>query len=182
MEFTEGKIKKERFYLEAQTLVAMGAATFVDVKGALLNYVRPNCNLSITLNSGIYGDQTVLELMCHLGSFKEQFEIPFPDYKKSTSFPSSKSKGKSWEKDPLKKPKTISTTSINNTINNCTCYKCGQLGHLSWDCKQPKANVCHLGHKESKDDEYTEEKEEGEKDSEKSKKAEQTGQGENPDF
>ncbi|KAJ9067372.1 hypothetical protein DSO57_1000281 [Entomophthora muscae] len=38
----------------------------------------------------------------------------------------------------------VATPPVNNTINNCTCYKCGQLGHLSWDFKQPKANVRHL--------------------------------------
>ncbi|KAJ9050557.1 hypothetical protein DSO57_1013359 [Entomophthora muscae] len=154
MEFTEEKIKKgeslmefsKRFYLEAQTLVSMGDATFVNVKGALLNYVRPNRELSIDLKSGIYGARTVLELMHHLGSFKEQF--------------------KTWNKDPLKKSTNVVKSSTNSTANNHTCYKCGQLGHLSQDCKQPKANVWHLGQEDSKEDEPVEkDQEEDEEDS-----------------
>ncbi|KAJ9066160.1 hypothetical protein DSO57_1012351 [Entomophthora muscae] len=178
IEFTEGNIKKgetlmeflEHFYLKAQTLVSMGAANFVDAKGTLLNYVHPNCKLFITLKSGVYVARKVPELMYFLGSFKEQFEVLFLDHKKPTSFPSSKSKGKSWEKDPLKKSTTVATPLSNNTKNNYTCYKCGQLGHISWDCKQPKANVCHLGHKEIKDGKHTEEEEERKEDSEDAKK------------
>ncbi|KAJ9073157.1 hypothetical protein DSO57_1019507 [Entomophthora muscae] len=178
MEFTEGKIKKgetlmeflERFYLEAQTLVSMGAATFVDVKEALLNYVHPNLKLLVALKSGIYGAQTVPELMHHLGSFKEQFKVPFPDYKKSASFPESEPKNKSWEKDPLKNPSTTNTSSTNNTFSNRTCSTCGKLGNLLWVCKQPKAIVCHLGHKESKDGKQTEEEEDTEEDGEEAKK------------
>ncbi|KAJ9055018.1 hypothetical protein DSO57_1008361 [Entomophthora muscae] len=96
MEFTEGKIKKgeilmdfsESFYLETQTLVSMGASTFVDVKGALLNYIRPNRELSIALKSGIYGARTVPELMHHLGSFKEQFEVEENSLTASSNQPS----------------------------------------------------------------------------------------------
>ncbi|KAJ9069425.1 hypothetical protein DSO57_1018653 [Entomophthora muscae] len=137
----------------------MGAATFVDVKEALLNYVHPNCKLSIALQSGIYGAQTVPELMRHLSSFKEQFDVPFPDYKKSTSFLTSEFKGKSLEKDPSKKTALSTMPSTSNSASNHTCYKCGQLGHLSQDYKLPKANFCHLGHKESKYDKHTEEEE-----------------------
>ncbi|KAJ9071163.1 hypothetical protein DSO57_1000168 [Entomophthora muscae] len=84
----------------------MGAATFVDVKGALLNYVRPNRELYIALKSGIYGARTVPKLMCNLDSFKEQFDITFPDYKKATTFNSTKFKGKTMEKDMSKKTAT----------------------------------------------------------------------------
>ncbi|KAJ9067749.1 hypothetical protein DSO57_1036052 [Entomophthora muscae] len=53
---------------------------------ALLNYVRPNRELYIARKSGIYGARTVPELMRHLGYFKEQFKIPFPDYKNAIMF------------------------------------------------------------------------------------------------
>ncbi|KAJ9088853.1 hypothetical protein DSO57_1018981 [Entomophthora muscae] len=108
--------------------------------------------LFIALKSGIYVARTVPELMCHLGSFKEQFKNPFLDYNKYTSFSSNKPKGKSWDRDSLKKSTTIAIPSINNTANSCTCYKCGQLVYISWDCKQPKANVRHLGQEDSKED------------------------------
>ncbi|KAJ9050752.1 hypothetical protein DSO57_1011440 [Entomophthora muscae] len=85
MEFTEGKINKgeslmyfsECFYLKAQTLVSMGAATFVEVNKALLNYVRPNRELSIILKSEIHGAQNVPELMRSLGSFKKSLRSHF---------------------------------------------------------------------------------------------------------
>ncbi|KAJ9080335.1 hypothetical protein DSO57_1026128 [Entomophthora muscae] len=112
----------------------------------------------------------VPELMRHLGSFKEQFEIPFPDYKKSTSFSASESKGKSLEKDPLKKPTHGAVPSTNNPENNCTFYKSGKLGHLSQDFRKFKVNVCHLDHKGSNDNKHTEEEKEGEEDSEEPKK------------
>ncbi|KAJ9053768.1 hypothetical protein DSO57_1021024 [Entomophthora muscae] len=147
----------------------MGATTFVDVKKALLNYVHPSCKLSIALQSGFYGAQTVPELLHHLKSFKEQFGIPFPDYKKSSSFLTSEFKGKSLEKNPSKKSELSTMPSTRNSASNHTCYKCGQLGHLSQDCKLPKANVCHLGHKGSKDNKHTE-KEEREEDKEDPKK------------
>ncbi|KAJ9048892.1 hypothetical protein DSO57_1030055 [Entomophthora muscae] len=178
MEFTKGKIKKgeslidfsERFYLKAQTLVSIGAATFVDVKGSLLNYVRPNRELSIALKSRIYGARTVPELMHHLGSFKEQFKFPFPDYKKATLSFSKKPKGKTWEKDLLKKSTIVATPSTNSTAINCTCYKCGQLGHLSWDFKQLKAYVQHLGQEDSKEDKPVDKDKDQEEDGDESKK------------
>ncbi|KAJ9069983.1 hypothetical protein DSO57_1013092 [Entomophthora muscae] len=54
----KGKTKQEfsdRFYLEAQTLISMRAASFIDVKSALLNAVQPNKNLSLAMKYGIYG-------------------------------------------------------------------------------------------------------------------------------
>ncbi|KAJ9060080.1 hypothetical protein DSO57_1034647 [Entomophthora muscae] len=112
----------------------------------------------------------VPELMCHLGSFKEQFKVPFTDYKKYTSFSSNEPKGKTWEKDPLKKSTTVATSSTNSTTITHTCYKCGQLGHLTWNCKQPKTSVQHLGQEDSKEDEPVDKDKDQEEDRKNSKK------------
>lgn len=154
MEFTEGKINKgetlvdfsARFYLEAQTLISMGAATFVDVKGALLNYVRPNRDLSIALKSGIYGSRTVPDLIRHLGAFKEQFEIPFPETKKTSTYDS---------KAPSdNKPSSIlkNTTSSSSAPPLRVCFRCNKPGHMSRDCKLPKqVRLVELGEDSEED-------------------------------
>ncbi|KAJ9059251.1 hypothetical protein DSO57_1004234 [Entomophthora muscae] len=56
------------------------------------------------------------------------------------------------ENDILKKTATGSIHVSNDPNNNRACYKCGQPGHLSQDCKQPKANVRHVGPDDSKED------------------------------
>ncbi|KAJ9074460.1 hypothetical protein DSO57_1006110 [Entomophthora muscae] len=86
MDFVEGGIKRgetmqefaDSFYLEAQTLISLKAASFIDVKSALLNAVQPNKNLSLALKSGIYGAHNVSDLICHLLPFKDDFEVPMP--------------------------------------------------------------------------------------------------------
>ncbi|KAJ9088042.1 hypothetical protein DSO57_1027051 [Entomophthora muscae] len=86
IDFVEGGIKKgetmqefsDRFYLESQTLISLKAASFIDTKSALLNAVQANKNLSLALKSWIYGAHNVSELICHLLTFKENFEIPIP--------------------------------------------------------------------------------------------------------
>ncbi|KAJ9085866.1 hypothetical protein DSO57_1009706 [Entomophthora muscae] len=82
MDFVKGGIKKGKnmqefeniFYLEAQTLISLKAASFIDANSALLNTVQPNKNLSLTFKSGIYGAHNVSELICHLLTFKDNFE------------------------------------------------------------------------------------------------------------
>ncbi|KAJ9085961.1 hypothetical protein DSO57_1009011 [Entomophthora muscae] len=86
MDFVEGGIKKgetiqefaDKFYLEAQNLISLKAASFIDVKSDLLNTVQPNKNLSLALKYGIYGAYNVSELICHLLIFKDDFEVPIP--------------------------------------------------------------------------------------------------------
>ncbi|KAJ9061035.1 hypothetical protein DSO57_1024702 [Entomophthora muscae] len=90
--------------------------------------------------------------MRNLGSFKEQLKIPFPDYKKATTSNLAEFKGKTMEKDISKKTATGLTPVANGLYNNQTCYKCGQLSHLPQYCKQPKANVCHIGPDDRKED------------------------------
>ncbi|KAJ9086395.1 hypothetical protein DSO57_1004457 [Entomophthora muscae] len=86
IDFVEGGKRKgetmqelaDRFYLEAHTLISLKAASFIDVKTALLNAVQPNKNLSIALKSGIYGAYNVSDIIHHLLTFKNDFEVPMP--------------------------------------------------------------------------------------------------------
>ncbi|KAJ9070396.1 hypothetical protein DSO57_1008437 [Entomophthora muscae] len=95
MDFVKGGIKKgetmqgyaDRFYLEAQTLISLKAALFIDVKSAWLNAVRPNKNISLALKSGIYGTHSVSELICHLLTFKKtlwHLYLPQPELLRKT--------------------------------------------------------------------------------------------------
>ncbi|KAJ9065932.1 hypothetical protein DSO57_1014552 [Entomophthora muscae] len=86
MDFVEGGIRKgetmqefaDRFYLEAQILISLKAGSFIDVKSALLNAVQPKNNISLALKSGIYGAHNVFDLIFHLLTFKDDFEVPMP--------------------------------------------------------------------------------------------------------
>ncbi|KAJ9069734.1 hypothetical protein DSO57_1015625 [Entomophthora muscae] len=83
-------------------------------------------------------------------------------------------KGKPMEKDMAKKTATGSIPVSNGPKNNRTCYKCGQLDHLSQECKQPKANIHHVGPDDSKKDNKPSDDNEN-KDEKESKTAKQSG-------
>ncbi|KAJ9059446.1 hypothetical protein DSO57_1002025 [Entomophthora muscae] len=134
----------DRFYLEAQTLISLKAASFIDVKSSLLNAVQPNKNLFLALKSGIYGAHNVSDLIFQLLTFKDDFEVSMPsgprsfqDNRNKPSFP-----------DKPKTGESSTTQGTAGTNNNRTCYKCGKLGHMSRDCKQPAPKVHHLGAEE----------------------------------
>ncbi|KAJ9057646.1 hypothetical protein DSO57_1020519 [Entomophthora muscae] len=122
MYFVEGGIKKgetmqefsDRFYLEAQTLISLKAAFFIDVKSALLNAVQPNKNLSLALKSGIYGAHNVSDLICHLFTFKDDFEVLMPSGLRA--FQENRNKPSFSDK-----PKTDESSSSQGTAgtNNC---------------------------------------------------------------
>ncbi|KAJ9063500.1 hypothetical protein DSO57_1000083 [Entomophthora muscae] len=152
MDFVKGGIKKgeimqefaDRFYLEAQTLISLKAASFIDVKSALLNAVQSNKNLSLALKSGIYGAHNVSDLICHLLTFKDDFEVPMPSgpraFQENRNKPSFSDKPKAGE--------SSTTQGTAGTNSNHTCYKCGKLGHMSRECKQPAPKVHHVGAEE----------------------------------
>ncbi|KAJ9068568.1 hypothetical protein DSO57_1027332 [Entomophthora muscae] len=65
-----------RFYLKAQILISLKASSFIDVKSALLNAVLPNKNLSLGVKYRIYRAYNISNLICHLLTFKYEFEAP----------------------------------------------------------------------------------------------------------
>ncbi|KAJ9061480.1 hypothetical protein DSO57_1020332 [Entomophthora muscae] len=86
MEFVEEGMKKEEimqeflhnFYLESQIIISLKAFSSIGVNSALLNTFKLNKNLSLALKSGICGAHNVSELIHHLFTFKDYFEVPKP--------------------------------------------------------------------------------------------------------
>ncbi|KAJ9055418.1 hypothetical protein DSO57_1004277 [Entomophthora muscae] len=97
----------ERFYLEAQTLISLKAASFIDFKSALLNAVQPNKNLSLAMKSGFYRAHNVSDLILNLLTFKDDFEVFMPSgprtFQENRNKPSFYDKPKTGKALPLKK-------------------------------------------------------------------------------
>ncbi|KAJ9056458.1 hypothetical protein DSO57_1032936 [Entomophthora muscae] len=68
-------------------------------------------------------------------------------------------------------PEPVSREGSSADDNNASGYKRGQVGHLSRDCKQPKANVRYLNQEDNMEDEQDnkDKEDDGEEDGEKSK-------------
>ncbi|KAJ9070248.1 hypothetical protein DSO57_1010287 [Entomophthora muscae] len=147
MDFVEGGIRKEetmqefadRFYLEAQTLISLKAASFIDVKSALLNAVQPNKNLSIALKSGIYGAHNVSNLIHHLLTSWITLKYPFP-------LDQEHSKRIKTNHLSLASLKLVKALPLNKQLSR-------KLGHMSRECKQPAPKVHHVGAEDNQDEE-----------------------------
>ncbi|KAJ9071601.1 hypothetical protein DSO57_1035368 [Entomophthora muscae] len=152
MDFVEGNIRKgetmqdftDRFYQEAQTLIYLKTASFIDVKSALINAVQPNKNLSLALKSGIYRAHNVSDLICHLLTFKEDFEVPMPSGPREFQ----ENRNKHFSSNKTKTGESSSPQGTASTNNTCTYYKCGKPDHMSRECKQPVSKVHQVGAEE----------------------------------
>ncbi|KAJ9060352.1 hypothetical protein DSO57_1031792 [Entomophthora muscae] len=82
---------------------------------------------SLALKSGIYGAHNVSDLICHLLTFKDDFEVPMPlslrAFQENRNKPSFSDKPKAGE--------SSTTQGTAGTNSNRICYKCGKLGHMS---------------------------------------------------
>ena len=135
-----------RFYLEAQTLLSMSVVQFIDVQSALLNAVRVNWELSLALKSGIYNACTVPDLIRLLRTYKEEFEVPLPE-----GCPCQQSEHRPCVAVEMPKPSDkVGPAPVNNGPR--TCFKCGMAGHFSWECRNPRQKIHHVGMEDTEED------------------------------
>lgn len=123
----------DRFYLEAQTLVSMDAATTTDVRNALIHAVSPNRELTIAIKGGIYGAATVPDLVRHLKQFTTEFRVPVSAQRSRPPVDSPRR-----PLEPSRQMNSSSTASAPPNTSTRTCYNCGKAGHLSRDCKSKR--------------------------------------------
>lgn len=149
MDFADTKLRAgetledftSRFYLEAQTLASLKAVSFIDVQSALLNALRVNRELSLSMKSGIYAARTVPDLIRLLRTYKEDFEIPVPESRPKPRAPQSETPRQA------ERPSSTPTGSSPRL-----CFKCSKPGHLSRDCKSPR-KVLMVGAEQEEEDE-----------------------------
>ncbi|KAJ9077736.1 hypothetical protein DSO57_1014001 [Entomophthora muscae] len=137
-DFVKGGIKKD-----TQTPISLKAASFIDVKAALLNTLQSNKNLSLALKSGIYGAHNVSELICHLFTFKDNFEIPIPNTIRASQ--ENRYRPTTTENEKSKSAAITSATSSEVASVPRTGFKCEKPGHMSRKCKQKNAKIHHIG-------------------------------------
>ncbi|KAJ9089885.1 hypothetical protein DSO57_1008286 [Entomophthora muscae] len=103
-----------------------------------------HCNLkriSLALKSGIYGAHNVSDLIFHLLTFKDDFEVPM--FSEPRAFQDNRHKSSSTNKPNTGESSFTQGTS--GTNSTCTCYKYGKPGHMSRECKQTVSKVHHVG-------------------------------------